>query len=414
VTGPSSHSEFPASSAKALIACPGRFALVKTLPATGRKSSIFAAEGTVAHGLAEWALRTGEPLSDKLGKVMSADGFDFTVDQDMVDHVSVYVEYVRSLNALGYSIWLERRVSPTGPWFMTNERPPLDLFGTSDCVAVHPGLQDMVIADLKYGRGIAVEARDNAQLRYYALGTAGELGEILTSPPDLAGDPFGDKATVGTVTMTIVQPRAPHPEGPVRSETIFARDLVMWGVEVLRPAVERALRPGQPLAAGEHCKFCPALPVCPENRQAAQDKARHAFDEPVTRIAPDELAADLALADQLETWIKAIRQEAHERLEAGREIPGFKLVAKRATRSWNDEESVMALVAEYGIEEHALETKLKSPAQVLKRLEKDIAAVLNAHVSSNSSGTTLAPDTDPRPAVEARPAASATFKEDNE
>ena len=41
-------------------------------------------------------------------------------------------------------------------------------FGTSDCVIVGNG--PMVIVDYKHGKGVAVSAEDNSQLKCYALG----------------------------------------------------------------------------------------------------------------------------------------------------------------------------------------------------------------------------------------------------
>jgi len=50
------------------------------------------------------------------------------------------------------------------------------------------------------------------------------------------------------------------------------------------------------------------------------------------------IGAYLANADLLEDWIKDLRALAHQMLDSGASVPGYKLVAKRGTRQWIDEQ----------------------------------------------------------------------------
>jgi hypothetical protein len=75
-------------------------------------------------------------------------------------------------------------------------------------------------------------------------------------------------------------------------------------------------------------------------------------------------------------------------------------VAKRGTRQWVDEDKVVEWGAEAGLFTIDLwERKLKSPAQLEKVLKKNKIELPSELVVSISSGSTLAPDSDSRPAV---------------
>jgi 3-hydroxyisobutyrate dehydrogenase-like beta-hydroxyacid dehydrogenase len=84
-------------------------------------------------------------------------------------------------------------------------------------------------------------------------------------------------------------------------------------------------------------------------------------------------------------------------LEAGVEVPGWKLVPKRATRQWVNEGAALTALTEAGCSATEL-TELKSPAQVEKVLKKHKIAMPENLITAVSSGDTLATADDPRPA----------------
>ncbi len=57
-------------------------------------------------------------------------------------------------------------------------------------------------------------------------------------------------------------------------------------------------------------------------------------------VDPEQLAKALTLADRLESFIADARKLAQERLEKNMPVPGYKLVAKRATRQWVDDKGM--------------------------------------------------------------------------
>jgi hypothetical protein len=88
---------------------------------------------------------------------------------------------------------------------------------------------------------------------------------------------------------------------------------------------------------------------------------------------------------------------AQQKLEAGLPVPGWKLVPKRAMRKWiNESDACAALVAAGAPESELME--MKSVAQVEKVLKKHKIALPADAVTSVSSGDTIAPESDPRPA----------------
>ena len=102
-------------------------------------------------------------------------------------------------------------------------------------------------------------------------------------------------------------------------------------------------------------------------------------------------------AERVESVIDAARKMALKILERGGTVPGFKLVPKRATRSWVNEHDAKAAVLALGVKESEL-MDLKSPAQVEKVLKSHKLALPEGLAVSVSSGDTIAPESDPRPA----------------
>lgn len=419
---PTAHSTFSASSSARLLACPGSYKLALDVDDGTRKSSVYSAEGTLAHSIAEVCIHTGRNPHDFIGETRTADGFEFTIDDDFADAVKVYVDTLRGLMAMGYIMALETRVSPQVHW---EGLPPLNvvLFGTSDCIAYNPATRELAIIDLKFGAGVPVEASGNTQFLYYGSGAA---------HPDVLGaicrDAGAAYSGVSNIRLIVVQPRAYHSEGPVRSASYTYDEVREWARTTLYYGVERALADnGQTLADGKHCRFCPVLPHCAKPRDTAFETARAAFlNAPLENIpAPDEPGAALPdvhlsddklgeLLDKIEViapWLDAVKRLALDRAQANRAVPGWKLVPKRALRRWADDDpqDVERALSGMGLDpEDFTEVKLLSPAQVEKRIgKKAYEATVAAHVVKNSSGFTLAPEGDPRQRIKQRSGAEA-------
>jgi hypothetical protein len=103
------------------------------------------------------------------------------------------------------------------------------------------------------------------------------------------------------------------------------------------------------------------------------------------------------VADKLEGWIKDVRALAQDLLEKGAAVPGYKLVPKRPTRQWANE--LKALEALQGLVPSEELIEMRSPAQIEKVLKKHKVSMPPGLIVSISSGNTIAPESDPRPAV---------------
>lgn len=378
VVAEKAHATLGASSAKRWMECPGSVAASAGIPDT---ASHFAEEGTAAHALAELALARGADPHAYLGTTVAG----HEVTEEMADHVQVYTRHVEELRQRCSQSWIERRFS------LAALNPPAPMFGTADFVGLDAATRTLYVSDLKYGVGVVVEAGDNPQLLYYALGA------VLSLPPELQGQ-------IDHVRMTIVQPRAAHPEGLVRSVQVDYLRLVEFGAALLEAAA-RTQDPAAPRVPGEWCRFCRAAARCPEQRNLVQSLAQMEFDahpldvpRPPALLTPDELVTVLRAAPAIESWLKDVRRHAMAELAQGRPIPGHKLVAGRATRRWTDEGATTRFLEARGVGPDEYERReLKSVAQIEKLIGRK--ALPTALVESRVSGFSIAPEHDRRPAV---------------
>lgn len=360
------HSKIGASSMYRWSACPGSVRLCEGIES---KSSVHAAEGNVAHDVAE-DLLLGCP-SPVVGEVAKEAGHDIAITAEMLEAVSIYVAFVRGLVGPGDVLHIERS-------FDLSAIHP-GCFGTADCVIWKPKEKRLIVVDYKHGAGIPVEAAGNPQLRYYGLGALLET-----------------KYPAETVELVIVQPRCEYAGGAIRSEVIDAIDLLDFAADLKDYALATE-KPDAPLVPGDHCRFCPAAPTCSALRDKAQEVAKLEFSFDLS-YDPQKLKLALDSREVIKAWLKALDEFAYAEAEAGRMPPGYKLVAKRPTRKWRSEGEVVQRLQEVGIQQAVMfETPaLKSPAQLEKVVDKKLLADM---IISESSGHTLVPESDKRPPV---------------
>ena len=370
--------------------CPASVALSKDTPNT---ASGYALEGTAAHTLLYRCLSEKLPAGTWCGMKDGGTGVEIT--EEMVEAVQQCVDSVEAIAELnsGAQMFLERKFS------LASLNPPAPMFGTADVVLYLPPAT-LVVFDLKYGRGVFVQAQDNPQLLYYALGA---LLDIEREP--------AVRGKILQVRTIIMQPRIASPDGMVR-EACYGYDEVLGFTSDLLAMARKTLSPNAEMVTGDHCQFCRAAGICPALHAQAQAVAQVEFSNLPAVLPPrpdvlkiEELAAILDKADILEDWLKAIRLYVFNALERGEAVPGWKLVPKRAQRRWVSPSLVLEWLREHGVNEAEFLTapELLSPAQaerMLKQLKMKLPADL---VEKVSSGSTLAPASDERPALAAGP-----------
>ncbi len=351
------------STAKRVINCPGSVALVQKMPK--QPSSSYADEGTLLHDTIADHLATLQPLHSYLGWKHE----DQVLTQELIDEKLVpalaALDEIDPDQKMDYEV--ETRVS-------FGDLLP-GVFGSTDFVG-RIGNRAIVL-DWKFGSGVAVTAEENEQLMFYAA--AAMRTDALKWAFEGATE----------IECIIVQP-------PVIRRWVTTPERIKQFEQTLVQAVKQAQQPNAKLAAGDHCRWCAAKPMCPKMTGAVD----RALLVQLKEIDVDTLGRYLKNADLLEDWIKDLRGLALQLLEKDLPVPGYKLVAKRGTRQWTKQEDVVHWLDGKGLEPSEIYNKeLLSPAQMEKVLKKRKMALPDDLVVSVSSGTTLASEDDPRPSV---------------
>lgn len=258
-----------------------------------------------------------------------------------------------------------------------------DMGGTADILAAN--MDTIFIIDHKFGSKI-ISPIDNAQGLFYLMCAR--------------DDPKWDKLFTPERTRLVIGINQPKPDGGdilLSWETDIAR--LNTFTEQFYDALdgEDESKP----CAGDHCLYCPAMPICPVKTGAARKALM--FDP--KSIEASELATSMAMVSDIEEWCRTVKKTAHEQAELGMKIAGFKLVAKRASRSWTEEGAVGALAMVRKAKkiklEDAVDMKLKSVPQfekLCKKLDVDFSKY-DVYYDCVSSGTTLVDEADKRPEV---------------
>jgi len=315
--------------------CPGSVTLSRGHADT---ESDFAAMGTSAHAAGAYLLAHGGDAWQLIGREFEG----IKVDKEMADAVQVYAGWARETFRGVNELLIEHRFHCPSIHKM--------FYGTVD-LAAKIG-RTLYIADYKHGAGIVVDAEDNPQLKYYACG-------YLES--------FGAWDEVDEIVLTIVQPRAFHRDGPIRSWSMRVGDLVDWLENDLIPAMDRAMV-SRDTKSGEHCRFCPVrFAACPQLLKDTEEF--HAMSETIEKegakvLTNEQLSRYLDLATPVKIALKAAQETAFHRLQAGTSVPGYKLVPGRTNREFK-EGAEKAAVETFGDDAYT-EPKLKSPAEIDK------------------------------------------------
>ncbi len=311
----SAHALLGASSSHKWLHCPPSARLEEQFENT---TSTFAEEGTAAHALGEYKIRTF--LGENVEKPIS----DYD-SEELEEYTDVYL-------TLAIELIAKTRDECKDPLILVEQR--LDYacyvpegFGTGDLIIIADGTLDIV--DLKYGRGVAVSARDNPQMKLYALGAL-TLFDVLYD--------------IEIVRMTICQPRLEN----VSSYEIKASELLEWAETELKPKASMAYKGEGNFLTGEHCRFCRAKQTCRERAESFLQLAQYDFKLPAL-LEDDEIAEILPLAEKLTSWANDLYAYATEKaLNENKEWSGYKLVEARSNRKYKCEQEVISKLVEAG------------------------------------------------------------------
>jgi hypothetical protein len=368
------HAKLSASGSEKWMTCTPSAKMEEQFP---DESSDFAREGTFAHAVFEQDLltylgRAVDPLPQELIHFDTPELRGYVAEAvsraiERIEEARMFCDPIIMVEQrLDFSAWV-----PQG-------------FGTGDLVIVTD--HSVEVMDLKYGKGIHVEAENNSQLRLYGLGAYNELHH--------AYDIF-------QVRMTVLQPRLNN----YGSEQLSISELLDWAEHEVVPRAKLAWEGKGKLVAGEHCRtcFCRARFQCPARAEEAMAVAEKAFTLPAPDLLTmDQLVDVLAKADLALDWLNDVKEYALKQAKKGETIKGYKLVEGRSNRKYSDPDAVVDRLLEAGIDEAIIyERSLLGITAMQSALgKKKFDSLIGDLLTKPPGKPTLVPEGDKREAID--------------
>lgn len=354
---PTEHATFGSSTAARTNNCPAWVELSQGVP---RRESEAAAAGTIVHSVVERYLLGEEAV------FMPSDDIAEEHRELAADLIIAIEATMQKYSVTEYEPEVRGTVAE-------------DVFGTIDFVGLAG--DTVIIGDVKSGRGHQVEAENNDQILFAAWAA------LMDS--SVRAELQGVNRLVGVIWQ-------PSRDGEIQTkEWEFDVGLVgRWGANHMAQ-IQKARKGGQTPNPGDWCAFCPAAFKCPAKTGAALE---------ALQFKPDDLetiAKAMDMVDELKAWCADVEKAAYNALEVGQPVPGWKLVAKRASRKWADEAAaIKALRRPLGGVKQITTQKLLGVGAIEKMIKAaELDITLDNLTVAESSGTTLAPESDKRPAV---------------
>lgn len=389
------HALLSASSAARWLACPPSARLEEKFRETCgfQESSVYAEEGTLAHEFAELALRK---LSGRISEVDYASAVESLrghelYSEEIEEQIEKYSTYVMEAYEAA------KTVVPDPVLFIEERLDFSDIveegFGTGDSGIIADGTMEII--DLKYGKGIKVEAYENPQLKLYAIGALHNY-EMLYD--------------IHKVKLTIVQPRMDS----IVSWEISVKDLYKWAEETVKPIAAKAYEGAGLQKAGDHCKFCLVKAMCGTLSARSIAVARkNDFKDPHL-LTEKQLLDVYKQIPMLVDWANSVGEYLYNKALAGEKVEGYKLVEGQSRRKWTNEEEVQAKLKEEGYPEDSYNvTKLKGISDIEKLVgKKNFPALFEGLVVKPQGNPILVPETDKRPEYRSLDQAKKDFGEE--
>ncbi|MEG0778491.1 MAG: DUF2800 domain-containing protein [Oscillospiraceae bacterium] len=372
----SEHAVLSASAAERWLHCTAAPLIEAGMPDAG---SSYAAEGTLAHSVAELKARKkftimGVRAYNAALKKLKADEL-WQAEMDV--HTDTYLSRLTE-RAMCYAelphVALEVRVDYSE--YAENG------FGTADCVML--GGDTLSVIDFKYGQSPngRVSAENNSQMMLYALGALNNYKMF-----------YGD--TIKHVHLEIIQPRLDN----ISEWELSREELENWGNDTVKPAAAEAMSGEGKFCEGSWCHFCRAKAKC--RLRAETNTALEDFKFAVSpTLSNTEIGEILIRAQRLKAWVSDLEDYALAACLKGEVVPGWKLVEGRSLRQFNDTETALSAIISAGTPKEMLyDYKPKTLAQIEKLMGvKPFCEVAGEYVIKPPGKPTLVPETDRREA----------------
>lgn len=413
------HSVFSPSSSKMWLTCSG--SLIPNILAHD-ETSAEAAEGTVAHSVAEEWLRTGKRPRHLIGTTVELEGHEIEIDDEMMAYVGDYVALVQELEDEAVEFLTETRVD------FSNLTPIPDQGGTSDNIAILPREDDdsyeMIVTDLKYGKGVRVIAEGNTQGQLYAYG---------------AFRLFRDKYKITRIRIRICHPRL---EGGTTEFFVSPEQLLDFARYAKQRAHDAWQFDAPRTPSDDGCQWCKVKATCPalykhlaevtsdtfedddefEPRSHSGDEQRQTNEELEDELGPHPfrpinpaklstkaLAKILRYRKLMENFFNGVEAELLDRaIAGGQDVPGWKIVEGRSKRRWPENDAPVYLrLRRLGLKDTAIyEQSMISPRQAEDKLhakaglsKESAAKIVNSLAVKPPGPKSLVRTSDNRPAL---------------
>lgn len=380
------HALLSASGAHKWLNCPPSVRLEENFE---NKTSSYAEEGTLAHGIAELKARnyfiepmTKRKFNSEMKKLQQGEHYN----EEMQGYTDTYLDYLKE-------IALKSSARPTVVVEMKVDysKYAKEGFGTADCIMLMK--DELHIVDFKYGKGVEVSAEENPQLKLYALGALEKYKIIYP---------------ITKVYLHIVQPRINN----FSQYELERVELEKWGQDIVIPAANKAYLGIGEFIPGEYCRFCKAKGCCiaraNRNLKAIEDfkpvdYSSKTKKDTVAKVAKgiltnEEIGLILTQVKDVDIWIKDLKEFALDSILKGYELIGWKAVEGKANRVITDIDKAFQVIKDYGIDESLLyERKPLSITELEKLLtKKTFNELIGDFVEKPKGAPTLAPISDKR------------------
>lgn len=372
---PDVHALLGPSGAKRWMSCPPSARLEEQF---SDSDSEYAAEGTLAHSLAETILRynnseiSKKAFSTRFNKIKA----DPMYNQEMQDYIEDYTQRIWEIANEVKSFCPDARVLFEQRLDFSEYVP--EGFGWGDVVIVADDLVNVI--DLKYGKGVGVSAKENPQLRLYGLGAYLEHSMLYD---------------IRRIQMTIIQPRLEN----ISVEELTAEELLDWAEREVRPKAAQAYAGEGEFKVGDHCRFCKARVTCRARADYNLELSKLDFADPAL-LTEEEIGEVLRRADELDHWVKDITEYALAEALKGTRYEGWKLVEGTSRRKYTDPARVIQVLLEEGYKAEDVQKPVepKGLTDMTKLLGKKLFEELLASLVIKPEGKpTLVPESDKRP-----------------
>lgn len=237
--------------------------------------------------------------------------------------------------------------------------------GTTDRYFASP--DTLLIRDLKYGKGVMVDAEENEQLLIYARNAYEDLvrGEMKDHWPK----------KLKWVIMEIFQPRAQEGD-PWKTWKLDIKaflektNIIRRKAHLVQYGIHEEFHPSE--AA---CRFCPAKPICGAHARNTLGlvpiEQKLIVLPKVESLTPDELGAILTARKPFDQWFEAAQAHAVHLFSLGESVPGWMMARGRANRQWKNDKKAAEWMKKRGLEPWEA-PKLLSPAKAEEELDVDL------------------------------------------